>query len=148
MSVEGWLRIGQAIHGHLGWLAVAALVHPALLLRRPGASARWAVIAAVGLTTLVVAGGAALYPHYRTEVRPGLFAHSPAAGWWFERKEALALLVLSLAWVGAAAVWLARRPGELRARFRGAAALAFTLAAVGAGVCATAGTAVGVLARF
>ncbi len=145
---ETWLRVGQAVHGHLGWLAVAALVHPALLLRRPGAVPRWAVLAAVGLTTLVVAGGAALYPTYRTEVRPGLFALSPAAGWWFERKEGLAVLVLSLAWTGGVAAWLVGRPLDGRTSLRRTAALAFTLAAVGAGVCATAGTAVAVLARF
>lgn len=148
MSGETLLQLGQAVHGHVGWLAVAALVHPALLLRRPGRRAAWAVRAAVVLVTLVALGGAALYPSYRTQLRPGLFEMSPTMGWSFERKEALGLFVLTFSWVGGVSAWLSERGGPQAAPLREAAALAFALAATAAAVVATLGTAVGLWTRF
>jgi hypothetical protein len=86
-----WLRVLERIHGHLGWLAVAALVHPAIVLRNPKRRARLSV----GLTTLMVALtwglGAWIYPEYRARIKQHIFIELPKLGWCFERKEHLAV---------------------------------------------------------
>jgi hypothetical protein len=85
------LRVLERIHGHLGWLAVAALVHPAIVLRNPKRRARLSV----GLTTLMVAAtwglGAYVYPEYRARIKQHIFIELPKLGWMFERKEHLAV---------------------------------------------------------
>ena len=80
------VRLLERLHGHVGWLAVAALVHPALLLRRR-TRADLAVGLAVAIATVVSGAGAALYIPYRARIKPLLFQTEPAAGWLFERKE-------------------------------------------------------------
>jgi hypothetical protein len=150
VTAEAGLRLLQAIHGHAGWLAVAALLHPALILRRPGRPATWATRAGVGLVSAVALGGALLYPAYRVEVRPGLCADQPALAWWFERKEALAIAAVALTWAGGGAAGLAVRGGGVdeRARLRLAAAVAFSLAAATAAGAATIGTLVASVRGF
>jgi hypothetical protein len=148
VTVESWLRLGQAVHGHLGWLAVAALVHPAVLLRQPGRRPRWAVRAGVGLVTVVGGLGAWLYPAYRVSVRPTIFEAAPSLGWAFERKEALAVFVVTMAWTGGTAAWLAGREAPYAPALQRVAALAFTWAALGAAAVATVGTAVALAGGF
>ena len=89
---EVWLlRILERIHGHLGWLAVAALMHPAIVLRNPKRRARLSV----GLTTTMVALtwglGVWIYPEYRARIKQHIFIELPKLGWMFERKEHLAV---------------------------------------------------------
>ncbi len=148
MTAELWLRLGEAVHGYLGWLTVAALLHPTILLRRSGGTPRWAVRTALLLVTLAALGGATLYPWFRTEVRPELFQRSRFIGWWFERKESLGVLAFTLAWAGGVSAWLASVPGPRSRVFRRTAALAFALSAAAAALTAAAGTASRVMASF
>lgn len=127
------------VHGHLGVLAAAALLHPAILLRRGrplSRGLRWSV----GLTTAVTAGafalGVGIYEDYRAIVKRPLFVADPTAGFLFETKEHLAYAVIALA-LGAAVVAFAapRSQASLRqlaAALYAAAALA-CVAVVGLG---------------
>lgn len=136
-----WLRALERIHGHLGFLTVAALFHPAILLwRRPTRRVRLAAAIATGLTTVTAAMGMWLYPTYRVELKQDIFIHAPAVGWMFERKEHLAAGALALAWVGLATHLASQRAtGETRERlgrtawaaYLAAAAMAAFVAAVG-----------------
>lgn len=94
------LRLLEHVHGHLGWLAVAALLHPAILLRNPKRRARLSVALATSVVVLTGSLGAVLYPEYRTHLKQQIFIHAPALGWCFERKEHLAVGALGFALVG------------------------------------------------
>jgi hypothetical protein len=98
-----WLRVLERIHGHVGWLSVAALLHPAILLRNPMRRARLAVL----LTTLFVVAtallGGYLYPEYRSSLKQQIFIEVPKLGWMFERKEHLAVGAVCLALAGCVA---------------------------------------------
>jgi len=97
------LRLLEHVHGHLGWLAVAALLHPAIVLRNPK---RRALLSVALSTSFVVAAGllgAEIYPSYRQKLKQGIFIHAPTLGWCFERKEHLAVGAIALALVGCAA---------------------------------------------
>jgi len=97
------LRVLERVHGHLGWLGVAALLHPAVLLRNPKRRAPLAV----ALATALVAGagllGGFLYPSYRTKLKQHIFATAPRVGLLFERKEHLAVGAIFLALAGCVA---------------------------------------------
>jgi hypothetical protein len=103
-------RVVEHVHGHMGWLASLALVHPAILLRRTKRRALFATAAATVLVTLTAVMGAAMYPEYRTAIKPALFAEAPSLGWAFERKEHLATAAVLLAWAGLFAHLAAHRP--------------------------------------
>lgn len=94
------LRVLERVHGHLGWLAVAALLHPAILLRKPRRRARASVV----LATLAVLAtgllGGTIYPSYRSRLKQHLFVEAPRVGWMFERKEHLAVGAIAFALVG------------------------------------------------
>ena len=135
-------RVVAHVHGHLGWLAVALLVHPAVVLRTRGrARAGIAVGLATGLVSTTAAAGAWLYPVYRERVKGELFASAPTVGWLFERKEHLAFGAVLLAWAGAAAYVGSRRADDevqrerlhvtSRRAFIAASALAFVTAVLG-----------------
>jgi len=128
------------IHGHLGVLAAAALVHPALLLRtrRRAAGASWG---AAALATTAFGGGLLLYPTYRQTVRRALFVAHPSLGWAFERKEHLAVAVVALAVAGALLQTAGARP-EAPASLRSAAQRSFAAAAIVAWVVVALGVAV------
>lgn len=122
------LRLLAELHGHLGWLAAAALVHPAILLRDQakwlvrGRGGAWrvkhslSIALACGLVTAAASAGALVYGPYREKVRPFLFESAPLVGWMFERKEHLALGAAVFAWVGVFAALAARSSGEDEAR--------------------------------
>ena len=150
------LRFLAELHGHLGWLAAAALLHPAILLRDP---ARWvgrargdahtsrgrhglAIALACGLVSAAALAGALVYPFYRETVRPLLFATAPAVGWWFERKEHLAFGAAAFAWAGVLAGIAARRAQDdpTRVRLARASHRAFVIAAALTFVTASLGT--------
>lgn len=126
------LRVVEHVHGHLGWLAALALVHPAVLLRRRERRARLACLLATSAVTLTGALGAWLYGDYRARLKQGIFLHAPRIGWSFERKEHLAVGAIVLAWAGLAAHLAATRTPERAVRhpLARAAHLAYVAAAL------------------
>lgn len=125
-----WLRWAAALHGYLAVLAVAALLHPAIVLRNGrvlSRSTRWSVAA----STLLVAGtygaGLLLYGGYREHVKRALFTQSLRAGLLFETKEHLALVALCFALGGCLAALAA--PSRSVA-IRRTAALLYALSAM------------------
>jgi hypothetical protein len=142
------LRVQEHVHGHLGWLAAIALVHPAILLRR-GRRAHLAVAFAVGVATLAAGLGVAMYDAYREKLRQPIFVDSVAVGYLFERKEHLAVGVVGFAWTGAITYVAASfADAALSRAFRKAAHLAFVVAATLAVVTAALGTIVAAYRTF
>lgn len=140
---DDWLRVAERLHGHLGALAVVALLHPVVLLRDPRRRASWSVGLATALVSSVFAGGIALYPAYRAQLKRSIFVDAPTLGWMFERKEHLAFAAMAFAWAGCAAhlaAWRAEGPARERlARlahraFAAAFACAATVAGIGVAV--------------
>jgi hypothetical protein len=134
------VRVAEHVHGHLGWLAAATLVHPAILLRRPKRKAHLSVALAVALPTMVGALGMWIYGPYRDRIKQHIFLDARWIGLLFERKEHLAFAAILLSWAGAAAYALAIRAEDatrdsLRVfafrAFVAAAALAVSVAALG-----------------
>jgi hypothetical protein len=124
------VRLAEHVHGHIGWLAAIALVHPAILLRNPRRKAHLSVGLAVGTVTAVFAIGCAIYPAYRDRLRQHIFQTSRTVGFLFERKEHLAFGALLLAWAGALAYAGAFAvEGDTRTALRKAAHWAFVAAA-------------------
>lgn len=134
------LRTLEHVHGHLGWLGAALLVHPAILLRDHERRAHLAVATSTALVTVGAALGMWLYVGYRAQLKRAIFTTSPTVGLVFERKEHLAFAAVMLAWAGCAAYFAATRAkDELRTTLRviafrsfvGAAALALVVAVLG-----------------
>jgi hypothetical protein len=123
------IRLLETIHGHFGVLAAAALLHPAILMRK-GKALSFRGRLSVFLTTAMVAGafitGLVIYAEYRTSVRTGLFHHSVTAGLLFETKEHIAYGVLATTLGACACALLA--PREATA-LRRVAALFYGIAA-------------------
>ncbi len=143
MTVET-LRLLERVHGHLGWLAAAALVHPAILLRRRNRRAPLSVTLAAALVTLSGAFGAFIYPSYSKLVRRAVYMASLRHGLLFERKEHLAFAAIALAWAGCL-LHLSSRDSEPRQR---AAHLAFVCSAGLTLLVATLGTIVSAFRSF
>ncbi|MDF2695035.1 MAG: hypothetical protein K0S65_3418 [Labilithrix sp.] len=143
------LRLSEHVHGHLGWLVAALLVHPAIVLRNPKRRAHLAVALATAAVTIVGASGAWLYVAYRAELKQGIFAHAPAIGLLFERKEHLAFGAVVFAWAGCAAYFgAARATPHVQALLRTIAFRAFVASAALALVVAALGTIVAVYKSF
>jgi hypothetical protein len=94
------LRVLERIHGHLGWLSVAALLHPAILLANPRRRARLSVLLATGFVVATGLLGAYVYPEYRARLKQHIFIEAPTLGWLFERKEHLAVGAVAFALAG------------------------------------------------
>ncbi|MGO8993043.1 MAG: hypothetical protein ACLQVI_06930 [Polyangiaceae bacterium] len=94
------LRVLEHIHGHLGWLSAAALLHPAIILRNPKRRARLSVSLATGLVVATALFGGYIYPLYRERIKQHIFIEGPKVGWMFERKEHLAVGAVVFALVG------------------------------------------------
>lgn len=133
-------RVAAHVHGHLGWLGVALLAHPAIVLYRRRAGGGLAVTLAAGVVTVASAMGFGIYGRYRAEVRQSLFIDAPTLGYLFERKEHLAFGACMLAYAGALLFIVSRQKGPERRRLRRSAALAFTLSTVLAAAAATMAT--------
>jgi hypothetical protein len=101
-------RLVEHVHGHAGWLAVAALLHPTILLRDSRRRADLSVVLAVAFVTSVGAAGVWLYGEYRDRIKQQIFIHAPTIGYLFERKEHLAFGAILLAWTGTIAYFGAR----------------------------------------
>ncbi len=134
------VRVGEHVHGHLGWLAAAALVHPAILLRHPRRKAHIAVTFAALVPTVAGGLGMWVYGPYRDRIKQGIFVDARWVGLLFERKEHLAFGAILLAWAAAVAYVLAMRAEEpsresLRTfahrAFAASAALAVAVAVLG-----------------
>jgi hypothetical protein len=135
------LRVAEHVHGHLGWLAAATLVHPAVLLRNAKRRAHLSVALATGFPTAVGALGAWLYGPFRERIKPRLFLEARWVGLMFERKEHLAFGAILLAWAAAAAyVGAIGAREEVRVPLRTFAFRAFVASAGLAIATATLGT--------
>jgi hypothetical protein len=143
------VRLEEHLHGHLGWLAAIALVHPAIVLRRPKRKAHWAVGLATAMVTVAAGLGAYIYGDYRDKLRQSIFQHAPFIGYLFERKEHLAFGAFALAWAGAIAYLAAfRLEGDAQAKLRKVSHWAFVAAAVLAVVVAGLGTVIATYRTF
>ena len=143
------LRAAEHVHGHMGWLAAIALLHPAILLRRRERRAHLSVGLAALTVTLAGALGVSIYGGYRERLRQSIFKQAAWVGYAFERKEHLAFGVVMLSWAGALAYLAAAfTQGETRASLRRAAHWSFVIAAVVAVVTATLGTIVATYKTF
>jgi len=135
------VRVAEHVHGHLGWLAAAALLHPAILLRNRKRKADLSVGLSTGFVTCVAALGACLYDPYRDRLKQHIFIEARWVGLLFERKEHLAFGAVLLAWAGAAAYTSARGArAEIQTPLRTFAFRAFALSAALALVTACLGT--------
>ncbi|HEY8075913.1 MAG TPA: hypothetical protein VIF62_17420 [Labilithrix sp.] len=146
----GLLRALEHVHGHLGWLAVAALLHPAILLRNPKRRARLAVTLSTAFVVTVAALGATIYPHYRDRIKQHLFLEAPTLGWMFERKEHLAVGAVVFAVVGCVAhlTLPSIADEDIRRTTARLAHRAFVIAFALASIAAALGVAVAVHATF
>ena len=102
------LRVLERIHGHGGWLAVAALLHPAIILRNPKRRAPLSVALSTSFATAFGLLGAYIYPQYRLRLKQRIFMESPSIGWLFERKEHLAVGAIAFALAGCIAHFATR----------------------------------------
>lgn len=137
MSGGAWFALAARLHGALGLLALALLIHPVVGLRRPGPPGlgqRLAAGLAGGLTALVAGLGAALYPSYRMGVKPGLVRGALPLAMLFESKEHIGFFAAALA-IGAAGLLLsAPRSAPARRGARWLFGLAALCAALTAGL--------------
>jgi hypothetical protein len=142
---QALLRLLEHVHGHLGWLAAAVLVHPAVVLRDRRRRAHLAVALATGSVTAGAALGLFLYVYWRELLKQEVFFEAPAIGLLFERKEHLAFGAVGLSWAGAGAYFAAPRATPAVGQtlrtiafraFVAAAALALAVAAIGTFVAA------------
>jgi alpha-beta hydrolase superfamily lysophospholipase len=146
------LRLFAHLHGHMGWLAAAVLIHPAIVLKRR-VKADFAVGLALAFVTVAGGMGAWLYPAYREKIKQSIFIQDPRIGLLFERKEHLAFGAIALAWVGAIAYVAARgqvlnENPAMRDSLRRASHVAFVAAAALAVVVAALGTVVATFKGF
>lgn len=142
-------RLIEHVHGHLGWLAAATLVHPAVVLRSRTRRAPWAVGVSTAFVTVASGLGVWIYVAYRERLKQGIFLHAPAIGFMFERKEHLAFGAVVLAWAGAAAYFAApRATPKMRETLRTIAFRAFCASAALAVLVALLGTIVAVYKTF
>ena len=95
MSLDA-LRLFEHVHGHLGWLAAALLVHPAIVLGNTKRRAHLAVGLSTGAVTVGAALGAWLYVAYRERLKQQIFIQAPTIGWLFFA----AMLVMGWWWQG------------------------------------------------
>lgn len=124
------LRLLERVHGHLGWLAAAALLHPAIVLRNPRRRARLSAVLATLTATLSGGLGAFIYTDYSRTLRRAIYVASTRHGLLFERKEHLAFAAIALAWAGCALHLTATREQDPSALPRARAAhLAFVASA-------------------
>lgn len=105
------------VHGHVAVLGLAVLLHPVIQLRTRRGLSRWTRFTAdLGalLTAAPFALGWALYPAYRSHVKPSLWMGRLPVALAFESKEHLALLSVAFAVSGALTLRLAGRTPEGR----------------------------------
>lgn len=139
------LRILTSAHGFIGVLATAALLHPAILMRKGRPLSRGAKYSIALSTLFAVAAfamGILIYEDYRSHVKRVLFSVNPTAGYFFETKEHLAFVVVSLAVGGAVCAFAAPNKAPQLRRAAAAAYLTASLLATVVGCLGTYVTAV------
>lgn len=122
-------RVLESVHGHLGVLALAALIHPAILLRKGKPLSRrnrYAVIGSTLFAVLAFASGIVIYEQFRAEVKRPLFSASLKAGLMFETKEHIAFAVCTMSLGALVCALVAPKQSN---GLRRAAALTYALAA-------------------
>jgi hypothetical protein len=132
----------------VGILAVAVLLHPAILLRKGRALSygmRLAVLFTLTATVMAFGLGVGIYDEYREHVKRGLFHVDPVAGFLFETKEHLAFVVLALVIGATGAALLAPKDAK---DVRRAAAATYAAAAITALIVAGIGTWVAAVRGF
>jgi hypothetical protein len=135
------VRVAEHVHGHLGWLTAAAIMHPAFLLRDRMRKAHLSVALCTAFATLEGTLGAYIYGPYRERLKPHIFTEARWIGLMFERKEHLAFGAVVLTWAGASAYALAiGAREEVRAPLRTFAHHAFAVSAALALLTAGLGT--------
>lgn len=142
------IRVLEAMHGHMGVLAAASLVHPAILMRRGqqlSRGARWAISLSTAFAVSAFSMGIFIYEDYRSTVKRELFRMSRTAGYLFETKEHLAFAVVTLATGALVCAWMA--PPESR-RLRQASAAAYLSSALLAALVCVLGTYVAAVHTF
>ena len=90
-------QVMERIHGHLGILALAVLLHPLLSLPRRSTMSRgmrWTLWLALALLALTYGLGWWIYPDYRILEKPELIRSNIALAKLFESKEHLAFFSL------------------------------------------------------
>jgi hypothetical protein len=116
--VTGWhYAVLERLHGHVGWLALALLLHPVLTLRLRRGWGRWTQLTADLAVALLAAPyviGLIIYPGYRAWVKPDLLREAPAIAAAFETQEHLAAFALALAVGGALTLRAGRRSPAAR----------------------------------
>ncbi len=148
--IDATMRAVAHAHGHVGWLAAAALLHPAWMLRRPVRRLSRVSVAATVIVTLPALSALVIYPVYRAAVKQALFVRSPMLGWMFERKEHLALGAVALAWAGLAlhAASLRALDSTARARLARPAHVCFVLSAAFTAIVSALGSWISAVAPF
>ena len=130
------VRILETVHGHLGVLSAASLLHPAILMRRGqqlSRGARWAIGLATAFAVSAFSMGIVIYENYRSNVKQGLFIIDNQAGYLFETKEHLTFAVVTVSL--AAAVCAFTAPRERRDLRQAAAAAFLTASLIATTVC-------------
>lgn len=133
--MTAWLYAAlMPVHGLLSALALAALAHPVVLLRRAEAAGRARTVALYATMLLAALDGIgwALYPSYRQAVKPRLRLDVPTAAVVFETKEHLAWFALVLAVAGTVTLYARQDPRAARVSL--GLALGCGLVAAGIGV--------------
>ena len=117
MSNPYLYALAERVHGHLGWLGLAVLLHPVISLRvRKGISrgTRLSAILAAILMVLPYGLGWWIYPTYRERVKPALLQESIPWVLAFEAKEHLAFMAVALTIGGTGALLLDGRAAQTR----------------------------------
>jgi hypothetical protein len=141
-------RVLEAVHGHFGILAIAALLHPAILLRRGSPlsrGARWSIALTTLATAIAFGMGVGIYEHYRATAKRVIFLEDRTIGLLFETKEHLGFAVIALALGACLAALVAPRSAV---GVRRACALTYVAASILCGVVVALGTLVASVQGF
>ncbi len=143
------LRIAERIHGHLGWLAAIALLHPAILLRNRSGKRTFPWVWRSAASRRSSPSDASSTGRTGTSSGRRSSSRRRPIGYLFERKEHLAFGALLLAWAGALAYFAAARTeGPTRDSLRKAAHWAFVAACTLAIVTASMGIVIAATKTF
>ena len=129
-------------------LALVALLHPALMLRRGQPLSRGrklAVLLSTGMVVVTFLLGSSLYPAYRRELKEPLVSEAAEIAALFETKEHIAWLVLTLSLSACCCALVAPRDAT---GLRKLAALTFFIATVATLIAFVLGTVVASVRSF
>lgn len=112
-ELYAWL---EQLHGLLGVLGAALILHPVVTLRTAKRPSRWTQFtadlgAALWVAPFVI--GWQIYPSYRHHIKPRLWVEQHQVALSFESKEHLAFLATTLAVAGALTLRAGSREREL-----------------------------------